>query len=98
MTYDRLLKIEAAARALLKNAGGLLLPYKAYKDGETIRLDCSKADVVALEDALAEFDSKAPEWMARAKAERPPFVSERVWTAFVRQKQAMVEYEFRDFR
>ena len=47
-------KVEVAARALLTNAGGLLLPYRAYKDGDTIRLECPKADVVALLDALED--------------------------------------------
>lgn len=59
MTDRRLLKVESAARALLNNAGGLLLPYRAYKDGDVIRLECPKADVVALVDALMATDEAA---------------------------------------
>ena len=49
-----LIAIAKAAKALLGNAGGLLLPYKAYKDGATIQLQCPKGDLVALDDALNE--------------------------------------------
>lgn len=51
-------KIEEAARKLLQEARGLLLPWGAYKDGSTINLACSKENVMALKQALDEEVSK----------------------------------------
>ena len=62
--HDDLLKIAEAAQALLRKSGGLLLPYKAYADGDTIRLHCSKSDVVALDEALKAVESQPSEYEA----------------------------------
>ena len=52
LNSDSLIASAKAARALLANSGGLLLPYRAYNDGDLIRLECRKESVVALDDAL----------------------------------------------
>jgi hypothetical protein len=60
--HSDLQKIAEAAQALLRNSGGLLLPYKVYEDGSTIRLYCLKADVVALDEALKAVESEPSEY------------------------------------
>ncbi len=62
--HSDLQTIAEAAQALLRNSGGLMLPYRAYKDGDAIQLHCSKADVVALDEALKAVESHPSEYDA----------------------------------
>ena len=48
----RLERIETAARALMKNAGGLLVSPHAFRESDGIMLSHQKAHLVALYDAL----------------------------------------------